>query len=88
MRTADPSKNENTKKVQAKTNTVSAPTKAKSNSKVYSDSDSEASSNAAVPKKSYKEYKSTSDKHTTDASPSKVAQLFQQLKGKVDKPMV
>ena len=84
MRTADPSKNENAKKVQAKTNTASAPTKAKSNSKVYSDSDSEASSNATVPKKSYKEYKSTSD----NASPSKVALLFQQLKGKVDKPTV
>ena len=84
-------------KVQAKTNTAPAPTKPKSNSKVI---EPEAT-NVASPKKSYKEYSPSKeaqksykiyepmcDTHPTYASPGQLAQLFQQLKGKIDKRTV
>jgi len=84
LRASDSTENENTKKmkVQAKTSTTAAPpTKAKSYSQVI---EPEATT-AAASKKSYKEYKPKCDSHTNIASPGTVAQLFQQLKGKVEK---
>ena len=87
MRASDSTENENTKKmkVQAKTSTTAPPsTKAKSYSQVI---EPEATTTAAS-KKSYKEYKPKGDSHTNIASPGTVAQLFQQLKGKVEKRTV
>ena len=72
-------------KVKAKTSTTAPPpTKAKSYSQVI---EPEATTPAAS-KKSYKEYKPKCDSHTNLASPGTVAQLFQQLKGKVEKRTV